>query len=61
VIVVQVDAVSICDGTPKTRRRCFRARDIATTKTFAQITSPPKRNKLWAEPGVDFGKFHDLV
>ena len=61
VIVVSVEGTQISDGTCRSRTRCFRAKDVHFKKSFAQIINAPKKNKLWTQPTVDFGRFHDVV
>jgi len=59
VVVVCVTGACVVDGTPRTRRRCYRAGDILLRRRFVEITSPPSRRALWTEPRVDFDAFHD--
>ena len=59
VVVVRVTGACVVDGTPRTRRRCYRAGDILLRRRFVEITSPPSRRALWTEPRVDFDAFHD--
>ena len=59
VVVVCVSGTCAVDGTPRTRRRCYRAGDILPRRRFVEITSPPSRRALWTEPRVDFDAFHD--
>ena len=59
VVVVRVTGACVVDGTPRTRRRCYRAGDILLRRRFVEITSPPSRRALWTEPHVDFDAFHD--
>ena len=61
VVVVCVSGTCAVDGTPRTRRRCYRAGDILPRRRFVEITSPPSRRALWTEPRVDFDAFHDTV
>ena len=61
VVVVCVSGTCAVDGTPRTRRRCYRAGDILSRRRFGEITSPPSRRALWTEPRVDFDAFHDTV
>lgn len=61
VVVVCVSGTCAVDGTPRTRRRCYRAGDILPRRRFGEITSPPSRRALWTEPRVDFDAFHDTV
>ena len=59
VLVVCVTGACVSDGTPRTRRRCYRANDIAPRRGFVEITSPPSRRAPSTEPRVDFDSFHD--
>lgn len=57
-IVVIVEGTLHSTGQPCVRRRCYRAKDVRVGHVFAPIVQPPSRRALWAEPQVDFDRFH---
>jgi hypothetical protein len=60
-IVLVLEGVSRVTGAPAARRRCFRERDVKVGMTFAECVAPSPKRALFAEPRVDFERFHDVV
>jgi hypothetical protein len=60
-IVLVLEGVSRVTGAPAARRRCFRERDVKVGMAFAECVAPSPKRALFAEPRVDFERFHDVV